>query len=306
MNEEIGHLQWGAESLWESLQPLLPGLSVEVMARADSTNTLLIERARVSGGRRDQPVTVPGALDADAERDEGQSPLGRRLGDTHPCLLVAESQVRGRGRHGRTWQSSVGASLTFSLALPLAPREWSGLSLAVGVGLAEALEAAVPGARPAIGLKWPNDLWLVDGPGSGRKLGGLLIETVAVGHRRMAVIGVGLNVLPQPMRDLSSGYACLQERQPDITAPRALHQVAQPLAQAVLTFERHGFAAFADGFAQRDLLRGHSVATSQPEAFEGIAEGIDADGALKVRLPDGELRAVGSGEVSVRLAGGAK
>ena len=72
-------------------------------------------------------------------------------------------------------------------------------------------------APARIGLKWPNDLWLLDGPGRGRKLGGVLIETVAVGERRMSVVGVGLNVLPQPVAlDLSSGYACLQELQPDI------------------------------------------------------------------------------------------
>ena len=115
-----------------------------------------------------------------------------------PCLLVAEEQTRGRGRLGRGWIASAGASLTFSLALPLAPEEWSGLSLAVGLALAEALDPMVqPGAPPRIGLKWPNDLWLVDGPGRGRKLGGILIETVSVGHRRMCVLGVGLNVLPQ-------------------------------------------------------------------------------------------------------------
>jgi BirA family biotin operon repressor/biotin-[acetyl-CoA-carboxylase] ligase len=304
MNNETGHLQWGAEALWERIEPLLPGLSVEVMARTDSTNTLLIERARVSGGRRDQPVTMPGALDARDTREEGRSPLGRRTGDTHPCLLVAESQTRGRGRHGRTWQSSVGASLTFSLALPLAPREWSGLSLAMGVALAEALEAAAPGSSPAIGLKWPNDLWLIDGPGQGRKLGGVLIETVVVGQRRMAVIGVGLNVLPQATRELSSGYACLQERQNDITAPMALHQVAPALAGAVLGFEREGFAAFAERFAQRDLLLAQRVATTSADVPDGVAEGVDADGALRVRSADGVLHTITSGEVSVRLEPG--
>jgi BirA family biotin operon repressor/biotin-[acetyl-CoA-carboxylase] ligase len=94
---------------------------------------------------------------------------------------VAEHQTRGRGRLGRGWGRSAGASLTFSLSLPLAPRDWSGLSLAVGVALADALEPPLDGAVPRIGLKWPNDLWLDRRPGSGRKLGGVLIETAGRG-----------------------------------------------------------------------------------------------------------------------------
>lgn len=304
MSNDTGHLSWGAERLWEQLQPLLPGISVEVVARADSTNTQLIDRARMFSGRRDQPVTVPGLLEP-AERDE-RSPHGRRTGDTHPCLLVAEQQTRGRGRHGKHWQSSAGASLTFSLALALSPHDWSGLSLAVGVALAEALEAA-GGSGPAIGLKWPNDLWLMDGDGEGRKLGGVLIETVMVGNRRMAIIGVGLNVLPQPQapRDLANGYASLQERLPEVDAPAALHLVARPLAEALLRFEHEGFAPFVAPFAQRDLLRGRVVATTLPELPEGIADGVAPDGALRLLTgAERTLHLVASGDVSVRPVGG--
>lgn len=290
------HLHWGAEALWEALSPLLPGLSVEVVARVESTNTRLLERARQASGLRDAPVTRPGQLVDGA--GEPASPHGRRAGDIQPCLLVAEHQTRGRGRLGRDWQAAPGASLTFSLSLPLAPRDWSGFSLAVGVALADALEP--PDSSPArIGLKWPNDLWLVDAPGRGRKLGGVLIETLAVGTRRMCVVGVGLNVLPQELDGLGSGYACLAELAPALDAPQALARVAPPLAQAIQRFERDGFAPFADVFAQRDLLRGHRVITTGPEATEGVAEGVDERGGLRVR--GDVLHTLSSGEVSVRL-----
>jgi BirA family transcriptional regulator, biotin operon repressor / biotin---[acetyl-CoA-carboxylase] ligase len=290
------HLHWGAEALWEALSPLLPGLSVEVVARVESTNTRLLERARQASGLRDAPVTRPGQLIDGA--GEPPSPHGRRAGDIQPCLLVAEHQTRGRGRLGRDWQAAPGASLTFSLSLPLAPRDWSGFSLAVGVALADALEP--PGPAPArIGLKWPNDLWLVDAPGRGRKLGGVLVETLAVGTRRMCVVGAGLNVLPQQLEGLGHGYACLAEVDPAANAPRALACVAEPLVRAILRFEREGFAPFAEAYARRDLLRGHRVVTSGPDATEGLAEGVDERGALRVR---GEaLHTLSSGEVSVRL-----
>jgi len=307
------HLQWRAEALWQQLEPYLPGLSVEVLARAESTNTLLLERARLGSGRHDAPVTTPGQLEAIRSRGgdtgEGSGPFGRRAGDTQPCLLVAEHQTLGRGRQGRPWHANAGASLTFSLGLPLAPRDWSGLSLAVGVTLADALEPPEPGRSPRLQLKWPNDLWLADGPGQGRKLGGVLIETVAVGRQRMVVVGVGLNIAPlsspQP-RELSSGFACLQELSAAASAPAALHSVALPLVRALLQFEREGFAGFAPAYARRDLLRGRLVtaqdATNSGALLEGTVEGVSGSGALLLRVGSA-LHLVSSGDVSVRMAG---
>jgi BirA family biotin operon repressor/biotin-[acetyl-CoA-carboxylase] ligase len=292
-------LHWGAEALWQELGALLPGLSVEVVASADSTNTQLLERARLSSGWRNAPVTTPGRLDTTPAALDMSTPHGRRGDDTRPCLLVAETQTSGRGRQGRVWQSTAGLSLTFSLALPLNPTVWSGLSLAVGVALADALDPVDGDAPPRIGLKWPNDLWLMDVPGQGRKLGGVLIETVAVGGRRMAVIGVGLNVRPQPLtQELSSGFGCLQELAPAIDAPQALRRVAAPLARAVRQFERNGLEPFAAGYRRRDLLFGRPVRTTFPGVPEGVAEGIDEQGALRVRA--GTLHTLVSGEVSVR------
>lgn len=295
------HLHWGAETLWRELGTLLPGLSVEVVASADSTNTRLLERARLSSGRRNAPVTTPGQLDSAQAPWDAPTPHGRRNDDTHPCLLVAEQQTKGRGRLGRAWQSSAGASLTFSLALALDPPSWSGLSLAVGVALADALDPLDEGTPPRIGLKWPNDLWLLEAPGRGRKLGGVLIETVAVGERRMTVVGVGLNVLPQPaVSELSSGYACLRELNSDVSAPQALRTVALPLAHAIKRFEQEGFAPFVEAYRTRDLLLGMDITTTFAGVPEGVAEGIDDSGALRVRA--GNVHALVSGEVSVRPA----
>jgi BirA family biotin operon repressor/biotin-[acetyl-CoA-carboxylase] ligase len=311
MNESIKHLHWGAEALWLRLEPLLPGISVEVQARMESTNTRLLERARAMSGQRNAPVTRPG--DLDARGADQRTPHGRRQGDISPCLLVSELQTRGRGRLGRGWVSSAGASLTFSLSLPLAPVQWAGLSLAVGLALAEALDPmplALQGDDvPRIGLKWPNDLWLLDPPGTpgsarrGRKLGGILIETVSVGERRMCVVGVGLNVLPQAdptsIEGLAHGYACLQELDPLASAPVVLARVAEPLVLALRRFEHEGFAPLVPAYTRRDLLLGQNVSTTLPEQVDGIAEGVDEQGALRVRSDD--VHRVVSGEVSVRL-----
>jgi BirA family biotin operon repressor/biotin-[acetyl-CoA-carboxylase] ligase len=152
--------------------------------------------------------------------------------------VVAEAQTQGRGRNGRTWQSLPGASLTFSLGLPLAPVDWSGLSLAVGVALADAIEPCERRANARLQLKWPNDLWLADGGGTWRKLGGILVETVTLaGGGRACVVGVGLNVQPRAdVPGLASGYACVQELDPCMTAPALLRASGPALAGEPASF----------------------------------------------------------------------
>ncbi len=279
-------LDWGAEPLWLVLEPLLPGLMVEVVAEIGSTNTELLARARRA---------LAGAP-ADAAK---------------PALLVAAQQTAGRGRQGKAWVSGTGAasgaSLTFSLALPLAPADWSGLSLAVGLALVDALDPVLPGQPPRLGLKWPNDLILLDdgghAPHIGRKLGGILIETVQLGPQRLAVLGIGLNIRPLPAGGdapaLRWGHACVQELLPGLEAPATLARVLPPLVRAMRAFEAQGFAPLQARFARRDVLAGRDVATTLPGLPLGRAGGVDATGTLWL-LAGGSRHPVASGEVSLQ------
>jgi len=280
-------LNWPAEAIWEAVAPALPGFTVEVLPSVDSTNTELMRRARA--------------------------------GQFEPVLLVAETQSAGRGRLGRQWQGAtaadVGATLTFSLGLPLQMADWSGLSLAVGLSVAQSL-------HPALQIKWPNDLWL-----RGRKLAGILIETAnnapmlatswaalppegaavalgrpggdRIGAARYAVIGIGINIAPREAAGLSTAPAWLQELEPGIDAPTALGRVVPPLVQTLQRFELLGFAPFRSAFAERDALAGCDVRLS--DGTEGRALGVDEGGALLVHTLAGVTR-VNSAEVSVRPA----
>ena len=290
-------MHWGAETLWEQLVPLLPGLSVEVVRSVPSTNTALLARARVSS-----EVEVTDG-DVQVRRSVESAAFGRRAVDVAPCLLIAEHQTAGRGRQGRSWQSAAGASLTFSLGVPLTVADWSGLSLAVGVALCEAIETirAPASSAPQLGLKWPNDLWLGAPGEGGRKLGGLLIETVAAGSQRLAVIGVGINIEPFAADSVTSGFACAQELDPAITAPALMARLALPLVQAVQVFSEIGFDAFEARFAARDLLVGKNVTTTSPEMPEGVARGVSSRGALLLETARG-VHELSSGEISVRVA----
>ena len=257
---------WPAEAIWESVAPLLPGFTVEVLPQLDSSNAELMRRAR--SGRLD------------------------------PVLLVLEHQTAGRGRLGRQWHSADGArrSLTFSLGLPLAPQDWSGLSLAVGLSVAQSL-------HPEIRLKWPNDLWWRD-----RKLAGILIETASwigqapqAGRSRYVVVGIGINVQTPPAADLTTPPAGLDELLPGVDAAQALARIALPLVQTLQRFEQQGFAPFQAGFNTRDALEGLAVTLSDGQL--GVARGVDAGGGLLLETPQG-LRRVTSAEVSVRPAAG--
>lgn len=277
----VEHQQWGVEALWQELEPLLPGISIEVLARVDSTNNALLERVRSEG------------------RNPGErSPYGRRANDLQPCLLVAEHQTHGRGRMGRSWHSSSNSSLTFSLALPMTLTDWSGLSLVVGTVIAEALDASGPQA-PRLQLKWPNDIWL-----DGRKLGGILIETVPAGRQRIAIIGIGLNIAApaSPASDggFQTGYASLDELLPGIGAPEVLKRIARPLIEALQAFAQGGYAAWQPSFTRRDLLQGQPVTAG---AVEGVARGTNAQGELLIETAAG-LQTVTGGEISVRLSPG--
>jgi len=104
--------------------------------------------------------------------------------------------------------------------------------------------------------------------------------------------------------DADYGVAALKELWPEATPQDALARIGEPLVRTLLAFERDGFAPLHDAYARRDVLRGELVRTSDAQMPEGVAAGVDADGALKV-AGGGQTRRVVSGEVSVRLAGAA-
>ncbi len=226
-------------------------------------------------------------------------------GENSARVRVAYRQTAGRGRQGRPWQGQAG--LTFSVAMPLAltPARLSGLSLAVGLALAEALEDVAPVLGPRVGLKWPNDLQI-----DGRKLAGILIESVPARPGALwAVIGIGLNLVRDARMEAALGrpLAGVAEALPGFNPAhlptRILGAVLNRLAAMRAVFLAEGFAPMAARWSARDAFRDEPVRLLHDGTLlaEGLARGVDGDGHLLLETADG-LQRIASGEVSLRGA----
>jgi len=243
---------------------------IDVVDHCDSTNARLLARA------------------------ENGAPSG--------SVLVAREQTAGRGRRGRAWLSAPGDSLTFSLLWRYSEAtSLAGLSLAVGVALARALEQL-----PLVGLslKWPNDLLLGEG-----KLAGVLIEVVPAQTHVQAqsvVIGIGVNLhLPAAMpADLRVRSAALAMAATPL--PAASHLLARLLVQlhSVLSdFAAGGFAPLRPEWLRRHAFDQRRIQLLSDFAVPlvGICRGVDEDGALLLETQAGTQRVI-SGDISLRGA----
>ncbi|MDH4072268.1 MAG: biotin--[acetyl-CoA-carboxylase] ligase [Gammaproteobacteria bacterium] len=214
-------------------------------------------------------------------------------------VALAEHQTAGRGRFENRWHSAPGSGICLSIAYTFAkpPEDPAALTIAAGVGAVEALESL--GLRGA-GLKWPNDIIVADG-----KLGGILTEVhSSASGIRTVVVGIGINIdvrASQEIATLSTGIgrvSDLASALPDLPSRAAISAaLIEQVFNALARFERSGLSGFLDAWSRLDWLRGQQVTIERPgECFDGVCEGIDADGALLVRC-DGGRRRVLSGSV---------
>jgi BirA family biotin operon repressor/biotin-[acetyl-CoA-carboxylase] ligase len=204
--------------------------------------------------------------------------------------LVAEAQSGGRGSRGRAWESPPGGLWLSVLYRPVSPAGAELLSLRLGLAVADAVEAAVPGVR--LGIKWPNDLMLAD-----RKVGGILCEARWQGESLgWIVAGLGLNVANPIPEHLRTTAVALTQLAPNATTEVLLPEVLLQLRRPVVEHERLDDDEWGR-LAARDWLRGRTLRAP----LAGRAEGIDADGALLVRSGD-EVTPVRAGHVELAEA----
>ena len=217
-------------------------------------------------------------------------------------LAIADEQLAGRGRLGRTWVAPAGSSLLMSLLFRpvfLAPTQAQQLTMVCSLAAADAI-TDITSLQP--GLKWPNDLFL-----DGKKLAGVLTELGFEGERlAWAVVGMGLNV----DTDFSDW--------PDLadTAISLATALGQPvsrlqLLRSYLAGVEARYEALRAGhsphreWAARLVTLGQPVTVNAPDgAYRGIAEDVDEAGALLLRSPDGQMMRILAGDVTLQATKG--
>jgi BirA family biotin operon repressor/biotin-[acetyl-CoA-carboxylase] ligase len=214
------------------------------------------------------------------------------------AVVVAEAQTAGRGRLGRTWHSPPGRNVYASILLRPAvpPGAVPQLALVVGLGVAEAIETL--GLAPK--LKWPNDVLL-----DGKKAVGILTEMEAELDRvRLVIVGIGVNVnldrgeLPPYLHDTATSLKIAAGR--PIDRVRFMAQLLTSVERAYGRFTHEGFAGLKADFDARDALRGRRVTREVGGApVEGVADGVDDDGALRLLADGGAVHRVVAGEVAI-------
>ena len=214
--------------------------------------------------------------------------------------LAAEWQRSGRGRRGRSWVSSLGGSLTFSLLwrFERGAGHLGGLSLAVGEAIARVLvQCGVDRAQ----VKWPNDVVC-----DFRKLAGVLVETSGeMQGPSVAVVGVGVNYRLDE-RTLDRIDQAVTDVVQCASAPPArselLAAMLAALAAALDAFDTHGFAASREKWRALHAYQGRAVRVlpARDAAFDAEVVDVAADGALVVATPDGRTVSLASAEISLR------
>jgi len=241
-------------------------------------------------------LAVHPPIEAYDELDSTNAEARRRAeaGDTGPVWITARTQTAGRGRRGRSWATDEGnlaATLLMTTEVPAA--EAAQVSFLAALAAAELADTCLgPGAAQ---LKWPNDVLVY-----GRKAVGVLVESGARPDRSLwLAIGVGVNLARHPTdveRPATSFAEHVAGRPPE---PRqALEILAARFERWRALWAAEGFAPIAQAWTERAYGLGHACEARLPNRTVcGVAEGLDPDGALRLRLAGGAVERITAGDV---------
>jgi BirA family biotin operon repressor/biotin-[acetyl-CoA-carboxylase] ligase len=242
----------------------------------------------------DLPEIIPPIVAYD-EIDSTNLEARRRVeaGERGPLWITAGVQTAGRGRQGRAWQTVSGnLAATFLTTTRRPPLEAAQIAFVAALAVADLADAYVPAAL--VSLKWPNDTLV-----AGRKLSGVLVESgVAAGALWLAV-GIGVNLSHAPS-DVARPATAMADhmRAPPPRPLEALQVLAASLKRWHDLWDADGFAPIAQAWTARAHGIGQPcVARLAAETVEGVAEGLDPDGALRLRTADGAVRRITAGDV---------
>lgn len=241
-------------------------------------------------------MAVHPPIEAYDELDSTNAEARRRAeaGEAGPVWITARTQTAGRGRRGRSWSTDEGdLAATLLMATEVPAAEAAQVSFLAALAAAELADTCLgPGAAQ---LKWPNDVLVY-----GRKAVGILVESGARPDRSLwLAVGVGVNLARHPTdveRPATSFAEHVAGRPPE---PRqALEILATRFERWRAVWAAEGFAPIAQAWTDRAYGLGQPCEARLPNrTVTGIAEGMEPDGALRLRLADGAVERITAGDV---------
>jgi len=230
-----------------------------------------------------------------------------RAGGPEGLVVITDEQTGGRGRLGRSWHATPGANLTFSVLLRPArpPVEVPPLTLLAGAAVAGGIEEFHVSPE----LKWPNDVQLLafcapkgtPQPEPPKKVAGILTEMATEGDRvGHVVVGIGLNVnetkLPPELAGRATSLALATGRTFDRVEVLAI--VLEAFESAYDDFRTNGPAAAVRWWSRYGSIGRRARVRVGEHDLEGVVQGLDPDGALRIAGDDGRVHRVVSGELT--------
>ena len=224
----------------------------------------------------------------------------RRLveaGETGPRWIVARRQTAGRGRRGRRWESERGnLAATLLVTTPKSAAEAAQATFVAALAVADLLDVFVSPAL--VSIKWPNDVLL-----DGVKASGILIESgVHANGDLWLAVGIGVNLAHAPENTERGATSVAARLRADLAYVPPIEAAAEILAETFAVWwgrwQTLGFEPVLEAWTSRLTgLNGPCVARLDNETLEGEAEGVEPDGALRLRLADGSVRLISAGDV---------
>jgi BirA family biotin operon repressor/biotin-[acetyl-CoA-carboxylase] ligase len=214
-------------------------------------------------------------------------------GESGPVWILANRQTDGRGRRGRSWSSGEGnLAATLLTTTDRPPAEAAQASFIAALAAADLADACL-GAGVAR-LKWPNDLLI-----HARKAAGILLEAGPRPSGLWLAVGVGVNLAAYPTDVELPATSFAEHMATGAPDPRAALEILAGRFEAWReVWTRDGFAAIAAAWTARAYGLGRACEARLPsQTLKGVAEGLEADGALRLRLDGGGIERITAGDV---------
>ncbi|MBT3426181.1 MAG: biotin--[acetyl-CoA-carboxylase] ligase [Gammaproteobacteria bacterium] len=297
LKSELRLLSLGAAVAATSrLQSLLKKLDLDYESKAGNRLSLAYQLSLLDRRQIEDLVGPDVSLQLFWEVDSTNRQVMDCLRPDQTLVCAAELQTAGRGRRGKHWVSPFARNIYLSVGkvLPVRMAELGGLSLAIGIEIAQLLQDQ---GCLSLGLKWPNDLLTPEG-----KLGGILVELGAPGPNGIPVcVGIGLNVVKQ-LRGYNSVEQPVAFLSDYISVNRSV-LVAEMSQKIIAAMENHSpeaMSRYQSLWKRFNLFDGRRVQVSAVGGvIEGVDAGIDLQGHLVLKTADG-IEYCNAGEVSVR------